>query len=177
MASELYLRRTAAGRKLKRKFNGYSGALTTKLRKKLDERGNVAFGGLRKSIKTRAYLKASTNRYVIEVSLNGYGGYLNRARKGAMPPADLVLLWMIEKGIKPLPNKDGTYPTMRQAAFAIAYSIGKNGFSTYNKNNKVGWIDMVVTEEVKRLKVKTKKAFRVAVRDTVLESLNYLQTK
>jgi len=155
--------------KLKRRFSSYGGSFTRKLRQSLASRGNINSGDLSKSVKTRSAFKWSENRYVLVVEMLAYGNFLNKNLKpNGYPNVDAIHQWIIDKGIKP---KNGIRDT-KGLAFVIARSIKKNGFATYNKN-RVGWADLIIQEEIKRLKGRARKDLRDLVRSTTIEMLDF----
>jgi hypothetical protein len=171
--------------KLKRRMRSYGGSFTVKLRKSLADRGNIAYGDLYKSIKTRHKTGMTLNELNIEIEMLGYGQFLNNPfPPKSPPPVDAILAWMDRKGIKI--NRSKTkykLKTRRQLAFMIARSIGKYGFKTFNKgghpkgsNHTIGWADAVIVEEIQRLKKAVQSDLRNAVREAAIELLDFQGT-
>ena len=165
--------------KLKKRMAGYAGALTTKLKKSLASRNNIAFERLDKSIKTRVRDGVSNGRRVLglETIMLNYGAFLNKnIHPKTMPNVDAIIAWMKQKKIRPKRNKRGQYMTYKQAAYLIGRAIQKRGFATYNKH-KVGWADIVMMQEVQRLKKNTQRDLRNAVASLTTQIINSLPKK
>ena len=161
--------------KLKRRMSSYGGALTKKLKETLRRRGNIAFGNLEKSIKTRSKWNYEKGNFRLLTQMNLYGSFLNKNKHPkTMPNLDAIRAWIDKKGIKP--NAREGIKTKEQLTFVIAKAIQKNGFATYNKHG-IGWIDVVIQEEIKRLKGRVKKDLRDAVRSLTIETLDFNRKK
>lgn len=155
---------------LKRKLSGYGGALTTKLKQSLQQRGNVAFGKLINSLQTRVIDEGASMS--LEVRMQGYGWALNKNYKpSSMPPVDAILAWMDRKGIK-MDRSKSKYRlrTRKQVAYLIARAIQKKGFATYN-NHQIGWFDVVIQQEMSRLQKNVKMDLYTEVRDMFVKTL------
>jgi len=158
MASDFFKNKIAPLKKFKRRLAGVGGSLTTKLRKEIGRRKMDATGGLRKSLKHKTSFKSGYSGVEIELTLNGYGGFLNRnlypkMKRGSKQKGFLEAIenWMDVKGIEPGKFSNGKQMTKRQAAYFIAKSIGEKGFKTFYGNQRVGWLDFVFASELKRL--------------------------
>ena len=161
-------------KKLKRRFSGYGGSLTVKLKRSLISRENVVTRKLLDSVRTTSRFKWSENKYRLQVEMQAYGLFLNKNfYPRRQPPVDAILRWMDDKGIKIRRDKTKfKIRTRRQLAFMFAKSIAKDGFATYNKH-RVGWMDLVVDEEMERLKKQSKKDLLEAVRNITVETLDF----
>lgn len=140
-----------ASKNFKKRLSNYGGALTTKLKKSLQSRKNIAFGKLIKSIKSQVFEKADV--VSLNVSMMNYGWFINKNYKPSkMPPVDLILAWMDRKGIK-INRSKSKYKlrTRKQVAYLIARKIQKDGFATYNDYG-IGWFDLVIEQELRRLR-------------------------
>lgn len=140
-----------ASKNFKRRLSAYGGVLTSKLKKSLQSRKNIAFGKLIKSIKSQVFEKADV--FSLNVSMMNYGWFINKNYKPSkMPPVDLILAWMDRKGIKMNRSKSKyKLRTRKQVAYLIARKIQKDGFATYNDYG-IGWFDLVIQQELKRLR-------------------------
>jgi hypothetical protein len=157
----------------KNKLRGYGGSLTIKLKASLEERGHVAKGGLRKSIRSRVI--DGGNKVSLQVEMLGYGHALNKNIKPtSLPNIDAILSWMDAKGIRRNKSK-GNFKSRKALALAIARSIQKNGFATVNKHS-VGWMDIVINKEIQRIKKNVKHDLRNEFRNMTLKLLTGQQT-
>tara|TARA_R110002020_G_scaffold153128_3_gene332261 strand:- start:665 stop:1186 length:522 start_codon:yes stop_codon:yes gene_type:complete len=164
-----------ARERLKRRLASYGGAFTKKLKESLRRRKNISSGQLEKSIKTRTKWNYSEGRFRLTAEMLGYGKFLNKNNHPkSMPNIDAILDWIDTKGITP--NGDGGVNTKKQLAYVIARSIQKKGFDTYNKHG-VGWIDIIISEEIKRLRGKAKKDLRDAVKGMTIDALDFNKYK
>lgn len=153
----------------KNKLRGYGGSLTKKLKTSLDERGHIAKGKLRKSIRSRVV--DGENGVSLQVQMLGYGNVLNKNIKPtSLPNIDAILSWMDAKGIRRSKSK-GNFKSRKALALAIARSIQKNGFATVNKHS-VGWMDIVINKEMQRIKKNVKHDLRDEFRKMTLKLLN-----
>lgn len=157
----------------KRRFASYGGSFTRKLKQSLATRGNIDLGNLLKSIKTRTKFNWGKDRFILTVEMLAYGNFLNKNMKpNGYPNIDAIKAWVRRKGLKPQKGvKD-----INALAFVIARSIKKNGFATYNKN-KIGWADLVIQQEVKRLKGRAKKDLRDLVKKITIDALDFNNVK
>ena len=150
---------------------GYAGSITTKLKGSLQNRRNIAFGDLIKTLQSRVIDDGDSMS--LEIRMKGYGWALNKNYKpSSLPPVNAILSWMDRKGIK-IDRKKTTYRlrTRKQVAYLIARSIQKNGFATYNKHN-IGWFDIVIEKEMLRLKKNVKNDLYAEVKDMFIRTLN-----
>jgi len=165
-----------AYKKLRRRVAGYAGSFTTKLRRSLVSRNNVASSELINSVKGRVTKGFDDKGNLIagfEVMLKGYGRFLNKnIHPKKMPPVDAIMRWMDLKGIKPGRDKKGRFMKKRQAAYLIARSIQKRGFKTYNDHG-IGWLDIVWNEEKLRLRNLARKDLLQTVKGLSQESLSF----
>jgi ribosomal protein S17E len=165
-----------AYKKLRRRVAGYAGSFTTKLRRSLVSRNNVASSELINSVKGRVTKGFDDNGNLIagfEVMLKGYGRFLNKnIHPKKMPPVDAIMRWMDLKGIKPGRDNKGRFMKKKQAAYLIARSIQKRGFKTYNDHG-IGWLDIVWNEEKLKLRNLARKDLLQAVKGLSQESLSF----
>ena len=157
-------------KKLKNRLSRYGGALTTKLKQSLQRRRNIAFGDLINSIQTK--VQDEGNDLSLVVRMKNYGWFINKNYKPSkMPPVDLILAWMDRKGIK-MDRSKSKYKlrTRKQVAFLIARKIQKVGFATYN-NHGIGWFDLVIEQEMIRLRKKASKDLYESLRDMTVRTL------
>lgn len=140
-----------ASKNFKRRLTSYGGVLTTKLKKSLLNRKNVAFGNLIKSIQSKVTHKGDVSS--LNISMMNYGWFINKNYKPSkLPPVDLILAWMDKKGIKMNRSKSKyKLRTRKQVAYLIARKIQQEGFATYNKHG-IGWFDLVIQQELRRLR-------------------------
>lgn len=167
---------------LRRRIGSYAGNFTTKLRKSLSSRNNIASKELFDSIKSRVGNKFSGSKNLIvgfEVSFKGYGNFLNRnIHPKRMPSIDAIISWMTVRGIKPRRDKRGRFMSKKQAAYLIARSIQRQGFSNFNPSSdfykgSLGWLDVVWEGEKKKLRQDVRKDLFQAVRNMTIESLSF----
>jgi len=142
-----------ASKAFKNRLRGYGGSLTVKLRESLESRGHRAKGSLSKSIRSRVI--ENGDGVSLQVEMLGYGHILNKNIKPtSLPNVDAILAWMDDKGIR-RNKKKGNFKSRKALALAIAKAIKKNGFASVNKHH-VGWMDIVVNKEMRRVKAKVK---------------------
>lgn len=162
---------------LKRRVGGYAGSFVKKLRRSLISRNNVATSELLNSIFSRTEDRGDYVGFV--VSFKGYGGLLNKnIHPKSMPSIDAIVEWMKRKNIQPRRNKKGRFVSRKQAAYAIAKAIQRDGFSNFNPSSKyyisdVGWLDVVWQQETRRLRNDSRKELFQAVRNMTQESLTF----
>lgn len=157
-------------KKLKRRLSGYGGALATKLKQSLKKRNNIAFGKLINSIESK--VEDYGSRISLSVKMNNYGWFINKNYKPSkMPPVDLILAWMDRKGIK-MDRSKSKYKlrTRKQVAYLIARKIQKVGFATYNEHG-IGWFDLVIEQEMIRLRNKASEDLYKALREMTINTL------
>lgn len=165
----------AARDKLKRRMSSYGGAFTKKLKDSLRRRGNIAFGNLEKSIRTRSKWSYEKGSFKLLTEMNLYGSFLNKNKHPRrMPNLDAIRAWIDQKGIRP--NAKKGVKTKEQLTYVIARAIQKQGFATYNKHG-IGWIDIIIQEEINRLKGRARKDLRDAVRSLTIETLDFNKKK
>jgi len=157
----------------KRRFASYGGSLTRKLKESLSSRGNIDLGELKKSIRTRTKFKWSDSKFELFTEMLAYGHFLNRNMKpNGYPNIDAIKAWIKRKGIKP--NKD--IKDLDSLAFVIARGIKRDGFSTYNKHG-IGWADLVIQDEIKRLKGRARKDLRDLMKEITIDALDFNSKK
>ena len=157
-------------KEFKRRLSRYGGALTTKLKQSLKKRKNIAFGGLINSIESKVEDYGSTISLVVK--MNKYGWFINKNyHPSKMPPVDLILAWMDRKGIK-IDRSKSKYKlrTRKQVAYLIARAISRVGFDTYNKH-QIGWFDLVIEQEMIRLRNKASEDLYNALREMTINTL------
>ncbi len=157
-------------KKFKKRLSRYGGALTTKLKQSLEKRDNIAFGKLINSIESKTEDYGESIDLVIK--MKNYGWFLNKNYKPSkMPPVDLILAWMDRKGIK-MDRSKSKYKlrTRKQVAYLIARKIQKVGFATYNKHG-IGWFDLVIEQEMIRLRKKTSEDLYNVLRGMTINTL------
>lgn len=171
-----------AYKKLRKRVAGYAGSFTTKLRRSLISRNNIASSELINSVKGRVVRNFDSRGDLVvgfEVMLKGYGRFLNKnIHPKRMPPVDAIMRWMDLKGIKPGRDNKGRFMKKKQAAYLIARGIQKNGFSNFNRGSSfykgdVGWLDIVWNEEKLRLRNLARKDLLEAVKGLTQESLSF----
>lgn len=182
MASDFFKNKIAPLKKFKRRLAGIGGSLTTKLRHEIGRRKMDATGGLRKSLKHKTSFKSGFQGVQIELTMQGYGGFLNRNLYPKMKSAtkkkgylEAIENWMEVKGIAPGKFSNGRRMTKRQAAFVIARAISENGFKTFNDNQKVGWLDFVFAKETQRLGAKVNNWTKEAMTEIDNMKFNFLK--
>ena len=174
MSTDFFKQRIAPVAKLKRKLAGIGGSLTRKLRNEIGVRGMDSGGSLRRSIKHKTKFRAGYGGVQVSVTMEGYGGFINRnlyAKNPKMPNIEAIMMWMTTKGIEP---NEGT--SLKTAAYFIAKAISKNGYVVYNKHKK-GWIDIVYENEIERLASKARKDVALAMKELSDLEFDWLKLK
>ena len=174
MASDFFNQKIAPVKKLKRKLAGIGGSLTVKLKKELTRRKMDASGKLRRSLKHKTLFKDGFTGTKIRVTMEGYGGFLNRnlyAKSPKLPNLGAIMAWMDIKGVEP---KEGM--SKKQAAFFIAKSISKKGYVVYN-GYKQGWIDMVYADTIQKMSKKTTNDITICMKEIADMEFNFLKKR
>lgn len=162
---------------IRRRVAGYAGSFTVKLRRSLISRNNISTSELLESISSRIENRGNYVGFI--VSMKGYGNFLNKnIHPKSMPSIDAIIQWMKRKNIRPRRGKKGRFMSMKQAAYAIAKGIQKNGFSNFNTKSdyyisKVGWLDVVWSEETTRLRKDARTFLFDSVKNLSQESLSF----
>lgn len=174
MVSDFFNQDSEPIRKLRRKLSGIGASLTVKLKNELTRRKMDASGSLRNSLKHEAFFRGGLSGVKIRVTMEGYGGFLNKnlyAKSPKLPNLGAILAWMDIKGVEP---RQGM--TKKQAAFAIAKSISKKGYIVYN-GYKQGWADMVYAKAVQRMGEKATNDIVICMKEISDMEFNFLKLK
>lgn len=101
----------------------YAEAFIKNAQQNLDKNDSNASGALQRSMELDKIV-IDDRMMKVTISLEDYWYYLEHGRKaGKMPPIQPIIEWIESKPVPP--KVEGL--TVRQRAFAIARSIGKNG--------------------------------------------------
>ena len=109
----------------------YKTRMEELLKKKIEEKGNIASGNLLASIHTR--LEVEGDVYEVWLDTLKYLKFLDTGTKPHFAPEEPILKWVKEKR---LPTRelmgDKKLPTEKQLAYLVRKSISENGTKAYN---------------------------------------------
>lgn len=174
MASDFFNQKIAPVKKLKRKLAGIGGSLTVKLKDELKKRKMNASKSLIGSIKHKTLFKGGFSGVKIRVTMEGYGGFLNKnlyAKSPKIPNLGAIMAWMELKGIEPYEGR-----TLKESAYFIARAISKNGYVVYNGYQQ-GWIDMVYAKAVQKMAKKATNDIVICMKEISDMEFNFLKLK
>jgi hypothetical protein len=174
MASDFFNQKIAPVKKLKRKLAGIGGSLTRKLRDEIGRRKMDTNQRLRRSLKHKTFFKSGFTGVKIRVTMEGYGGFLNKnlyAKSPKMPNLTAIMEWMVDKGIKP---RDGY--SLKQSAYFIAKAISEKGYIVYNGYRR-GWVDFVYSEAQKKMGKKITKDVALCMKEIDDMEFKFLKLK
>ena len=109
----------------------YKTRMEELLKKKIEEKGNIASGNLLASIHTR--LEVEGDVYEVWLDTLKYLKFLDTGTQSHWPPTEPILKWVKEKR---LPTRelmgDKKLPTEKQLAYLVRKSISEKGTKAYN---------------------------------------------
>ena len=109
----------------------YKTRMEELLKKKIEEKGNIASGNLLASIHTR--LEVEGDVYEVWLDTLKYLKFLDKGTKPHFVPEEPILKWVKEKR---LPTRelmgDKKLPTEKQLAYLVRKSISEKGTKAYN---------------------------------------------
>lgn len=109
----------------------YKTRMEELLKKKIEEKGNIASGNLLASIHTRLEIEGDV--YEVWLDTLKYLKFLDKGTQSHWAPEEPILKWVKEKR---LPTRelmgDKTLPTEKQLSFLIRRKIAEEGTKAYN---------------------------------------------
>lgn len=111
-------------------------ALCDKWKELLKRDNKKASGDLIRSIQPLE-LRKSASRLEGSIKARDYWKYVEYGRRpGKFPPVNKIEKWIKIKPVKPMPDKFGRTPSIKQLAFLIARSIATNGIKPGKQFNE-----------------------------------------